>query len=329
MPRPTISEYTARDINILHDLYQYRTLTAKQINIIHFGNREKLDYAYTRLHQLKKENLIEARPLLTELGRKSASCYFLTDKGIAFLIETGRIEPTNARAKDIRIEGRHLPAIVEVNQFYAELTPQWTFQDSREVKRKYHMNRANLIQGSLQNEEGNEFGLYLIQSNPEEETLLKLIKEILNERLKHYFIFCKGREGYIAIKNKVREFEKDLILDHLGILPYNKATEILKNCPNDWDCFSLFNQYGSVHPVQSKYAFTRYTIQHEGEEKFVANYLLGDHMMVYFLRRYNYERYQAEKKKVLLFVWNGQVLDMEEEFHAYPHIEIFPIIIEK
>jgi hypothetical protein len=329
MPRPTINNYTERDINILYDLYQYRTLTVKQINKIYFANREKLDYVYTRLHQFKKENLIETKPLIGEGGRKVASCYFLTDRGITFLEERGMMVPTSLRARDLWVDGKHLPYIVDTNELYAELTPKWKFLDSREVKRKYRMNRANLIQGSIQNEEGNEFGLYLLQSDPEKETVQKIIKEIANERLKRILILCKGHKGYITMKDMLKDVERSLVLDQLCILPYGKSAEILKKYPNDWDYFSLFNHFGSVYPVQSKYSFSRYIIHRNGEEKFVANFLLGDQMMLYFLKRYNHERYQAEKKKVLLFVWNGQVREIEEEFHAYPHIEIFPITIDK
>jgi hypothetical protein len=317
-----IKFFTERDLNILFDLLRYRTLTTNQINNLYFEGKEKRDYLYRKMYLLKKEGLLESRPLIGERGRKKTACYVITNRGIGVLEEEGKIKGQRLSAKDNRVEGSQLYYIVETNELYAQLRLYgWEMQDSREIKRRYQMNRSNLIQGALVNPDKMVLGFYILQSNPDEETVIKIIKEIENARIQQFIIFCKAKEGYDKVQRKLNR-KKGIIGPIIYVIPYEFGINILKQFVTEQDYVNLYNKYGSITSVNHKNLFARYIVHHQGEEKYVANYLLGDQNMLYFLKLYGPDRYQSENRKVLLFAWGGQIEEMEKEFKQYSHIQV-------
>lgn len=327
MAEVAIKNYTERDFNLLLDIFNYRMLTINQINKLHFGNRDNIRYIYLKMHLLKKEGLITTQPIIGDRGRKIAAAYLLTDKGISFLYANNLISH-KMRAKELRAEYHQLQYIIDANDLYAELKHHgWKVLDSRATKRKYNINRANLIQGSLTDVSGVEYGFYTLSHNPEELTVVKILNEINNSQLKNILVFCKSQEAYKLFVDKLKEL-KITTSGVLGVLPFVNAPIILKKIKQESDIVEYITNVDKVIKMTERRGFTRYLIVQNGEERYLANYLYGDQMLLYTL--YNYystDTYQKDGRKVTLLAWKGQDAELRKIFINHPHIQIETIAL--
>jgi hypothetical protein len=310
---------TQRDVDILYDLYRYRTLSVDQLKNVHF--REKPSYIYRKLSLLKQEGFVDSYRLIALKNNKRGGCYYVTEKAIDLLEEYELIDQKR-RARDNKVQGPALPHIIEVNELYVQLTHYgWQFNPSREVKAKFGMNRSAVIKGSLVNRDGKEFVIYLLEENSREDMIEQIAREIQAHDLKHVFLFCKGKESYFGIKRRIER----IIAGTINALPYPFVLRVLKSLNGEQSFQQLFSRYGETQPIQTKHPFTGFIIYHKGEQKYIVNYLLGDQVSKYFLKKYAYDRYEMDGRNVLLFAWQGQLPELQEEFKAYPHIEIVTV----
>ena len=314
---------TERDTNLLFDLYKYRTLSIEQISNVHFNG--KVGYTYRRLYLLKKEGFVHSYPLVRLKNDRRAGCYYITEKGIDILEELEMIDQAR-RARDNKVSGPALPHIIEINELFAQLSPSgWEFRPSREVKAAYGMNRSSLVNGSLVDKSNKEYMVYLLQESSREDTIEQITREIQTHDFEHVLILCKGKESYFDMKQAL---QRVLIAGTVNILLFPFALKVLKALNGEKAYQQLFMKYGPIYPVHTKHDFTRSIIHHQGEDKYLVNYLLGDQVSMYFLKKYTYDRYQMDRRRVMLFAWKGQMLELQEEFNAYPHIELVMVQLQ-
>lgn len=305
-----------RDLNILADLYRYRTLSGQQIKNVHF--REKPKYIYRKLSLLKKEQLIESIQGVWLKNKKKGGCYFITEKGISLLKEHKMIESQQRRARDNKITGPALPHVIEINDLYSELIHYgWEFVPSREVKASEGMNRSALVRGALKDRRGKEYIVYFLEHDSKDETIERIANELKLHSFPNVIVLCKGKESYY----KFQEAAKPVVVSgSLNVIPYPFALQVLKYFTDESIYFQLFSQYGMVTPIQAKNGFAEYEIDCNGEKMYIANYLLGDQMTRHFLSKYGPDRYQVDGRKVLLFAWEAQTLDLQQIIERNPYI---------
>lgn len=313
-----IVNFTERDLNILKDLYDYRTLTTRQVLANYF---DKPAYCYQRMHLLRKDGLINSRPLVGVFGQKQTSCYFITDKGIRLLLREGMIEEPVRKAKNIAVKGPHLRYVTEVNEIYLQLRDHgWLMMSGREVKRKYRLNRSSLIQGMIIDKDKECYGVYLVSDNPVEQTVSKIVTEIGNSRIPSHIVFCKGKNGYEMIRERADRMNV-FVGGSLNILPFSNGVRILKSLRSASCIVNLYGRYGEVSRVNEGRMPYKHVIQHKGEEKYVTQLLTGDLMTHFSLSKYNHDMYKRERKGILVLAWAAQRKEIEKLFQSYPHIE--------
>ncbi|MCF6094517.1 replication-relaxation family protein [Microaerobacter geothermalis] len=307
---------TKRDIDILYNLYRYRTLSIDQIKRLYFV--EKPGYAYRKLYLMKKAGLVESKQMVA-LKNGKGGCYFITEKGIDIL-EEHKLTDKRRRARDNKVENNSLAHFIEINDLLIELSNYlWSFIPSREVKEKRGMNRSALVKGALVDQDNKEYVLYLLENDSKEETIERIVNEIRTHSFSDCLILCKGQESYKKLKPAIKTVA---VAGTLNILPYHFALRTLKQINGETSFVKIFTKYGEVTPIDSVNGFAKYIVDHHGKKKYIANYLFGDQMMLYFLELYTYDKYLMDGKEVLLFAWGGQVEELDNMFSQYPHIEI-------
>lgn len=312
---------TQRDLDILLDLYTYRTLTTDQINKRYFDNRKNKDYLYRRMYLLRKRNLITSYPLLYENGLKKTSCYRLTDKGIRTLIDYGLLDENEV--KKIRSWHFNIPNplqlqfIVDANTVMVELSESgWNMLDSRTVKEEHQMDKNNRVLGMLINQDGHEHALYIFQNNPTDITITRIVNEIQKEKYQNVICLCKGQDGFIKLIREIEQKNKhhSLVTGELSVMPFNLGIEFYKKFNAESQFVKLFTNFGEVKPNSTRLKFTKYCINYQGEDMYLVNMLNNNVVILDILERYSYEHYQLNGIKCVLFAWDSQIQQLKERF---------------
>ncbi|WP_414854188.1 replication-relaxation family protein [Brevibacillus sp. IT-7CA2] len=310
---------TERDIQVLHDLYQYQMLNIKQIRELHFPGSEK--YVYKRLFQLKREGYVKSRPLV-EKGKKVGAGYFITEKGLRIL-EVQGLSNKERRARDNKPSGIRLSSVIERNELYTQLLPyKWSFVNGRDFKKTNGINRGALLSGLFIRQDGKQFVLYILENNTRDQTFLKLQREIKLLSDRNILILCKGP----VIYEKLWEAE-DMHAKELSIIPFPSAIPIMRwYCTNDI-LYQELQRFGVVSTEQNRFHFGDMVVQGEATKYYVANCLMGDKMTLHYLKRYSYDVYQRTGIKVLLLHW--AVGEFQFPFDRYPHVQSVPFYLEE
>lgn len=314
---------TERDEKILRDLFEYRTLTVKQIHELYF-EKTSMNYTYLRLHQLKKAGYVRSQPIVVD-GQKRAACYYLTDAGLKELTERDLKEAENVKSHHLYIKGSQRPYVVELNEIYVGLRKagtRWEVLDSRYVKRMYNLNRANLIQGIITNGE-THYGVYLLLGKPEIETYSRIINEIKRTPISDYIVFAKNEESFEMFMEESKKLGL-VVGGSLKVLPYKLGNQLLQVFRSE---MSLVNKITDTQarPINSKRNF-RYELVENGEKKYVVELLTFDLMQVESLQRYNISAYELERQKVKVYVWSKYLSYFQKLFQKYPHIEFISML---
>lgn len=316
--KTSIRIFTKRDLNILHDLYNYRVLTVQQVLHRYFGGQK---YGYHRMYMLRKDGLVSGGPVVSHGEKGRTSCYYITDKGIRLLLREGIIEKPVRLAKHIRVEGPQIYYLLDVNDIFLELRDWgWVPLSGNDVKRHYKLNRADMIQGMLTDMSGKRYGVYLVSREPEELAVSKVVSDIRKSPIHSSLIFCKGEAGYKLVRRMANEMNT-LVGGSFNVLPYNNGVRILKSLRSTGHVINLYKRYGNnVRRDEHGRRFS-HLIDHNGEEKYIGQLLTGDLMTRFQLARYHRDDYLREGRKVLVLAWSGQREEIEQAYEAYPHIE--------
>ncbi|MDP5276108.1 replication-relaxation family protein [Chengkuizengella axinellae] len=225
-----------QDFRILIDIYTYRVLSVQQLKQIHFPNTS--DYHYRKLRNLYQDGLlIKDRMTDPKSGRKTGTCYYISHKGIEFLIKHGLLnqkdQPFNAaRSHNTKMQ-RH---VLTLNELKVQLT-NWEWIDGRVIKRELPMENNTKIGGALKRDNDTRY-VYLVgeifnRKNPlkveqmlaaHEKRISLIDKEIEKYQLKKVIIFVRTEELYSYFYHNYSGFASECWL-----LPYRWGIYLLKN----------------------------------------------------------------------------------------------------
>ena len=139
-------EWTERDIAILHKLYQVRVLTKSQLEQTFFRDSER--YGSKRLEVMRKEQLVTSKVAWSRDKGSLEASYRITEKGLRLLAQKGLISEGEVRARDLEPTEKQREYIFDVNELHLKCQ-SIPFVDSRLIKRKYHLNRGDLVAGAF------------------------------------------------------------------------------------------------------------------------------------------------------------------------------------
>lgn len=318
------------EMAILYDLYRYRTLSVEQLRNVHFQGKESS--IYVKLHNMKREGLVNSTCRVRKDGKKIAACYYIAEKGIRQLVQQGKIEKPR-RAYDNKPDGKKIPYLIDTNELYVKLHSEgYEMYDSREWKSRFEMDRNAMIKAGLKAADGKEYGVYIFEHDlREEKTLQKFKNEIKNNsQTSRFFIFFKGKNAFEKIFKQMSEVE--FSHKEINMLPLTFGINILKKFNIENQFVKYFTQYGEVkindHSNTITSLFSDYILTVEGEEYYICNYLLRNEVARHYLSNYTYDRYQRDGRKVAVFTWKEtekNLNSIEDDLKQYPHIRVIKI----
>ncbi|MGG1880333.1 hypothetical protein ABDI30_22560 [Paenibacillus cisolokensis] len=335
MPRQR--EWTERDLCILQELYELREMTKKQIAMKHFGSEK---YAHKRLYIMKKEGLITTNVYgKRTAGRTITAAYVrLTEAGMDLLIERGLLDSKNYRARDLGLSIQQRQYITDANELFVQI-PKVPYMDSREIKRKYNLNRGNLTVGGFRSDKG-DYMIYILMPDARDQTLIKIINEIKKQmKLRGFLVYYKSQ----SVKHAFETMSEKMSLVTGGIpvhlLPFNEwGIQITREyvLTNTFlKLQKLLEPYGELKEIgsSSKYGFEYGLVQEErkGQGKgssgpYVIE-LLTMNMMILkrCLTNYSIDTSQRVGRRVLLFCYEEEVERYQQELLGASHVDIVGI----
>lgn len=331
MPRQR--EWTERDVQILHELYQVREMTKQQILQRFFEGNEK--YGSRRLYIIRDEGLVlsAVHGYGSKEKRVRAAYYRLTEAGMHLLRERGVIHETNYRARDLELTVQQRQYIVDANELHLRI-PTVEYMDSRSIKREYQLNRGNLTVGGFRTAHG-DYMIYILHDQATDQTLLKVEMEIrAGDRVNGYLVYHKSqsvktRFESICVERKLVTGGKPVYL-----LPYDELGIGLTR----WhivavDRYAHLQQllvpYGQLVRVKdhSKYGFL-YGLRREGEGKppYLVEQLTGDMLTLgRNLKFYTPEISRREGHRVLVICLEEEVELYQKKMKHERHVEVLGI----
>jgi hypothetical protein len=315
-----VMRITERDLKILDDLYERRTMTVKQIRQLHFVGTEK--YVYHRLYQLKKCGYVKSMPMVKD-GQKTAACYYVTEQGVRLLKESGRIK-TLRRARNNKASGKKIKYVIDTNNLYTTLKGSgWEVVDSRRWKNEKRIDRNTMLRCGLRRKDGKEYNVYIVGAEITDRTLKKIQNEIEKQTLQDIILYKgKGQEQTKEIMKRLRGMMSEIAIKEINLMPFMAGLRILLKFTSEESCKELFKQYGEVLPYSGTYMFANYLIRKHEQEYYLCNHLYGNETAIHWLKRYAVDRYKQDGRKVLLFTWSSYAGMLRQEFEQYPHIEV-------
>ncbi|WP_059051370.1 replication-relaxation family protein [Paenibacillus senegalimassiliensis] len=335
MPRQR--EWTDRDLSILQELYELREMTKKQIAVKHFDSEK---YAHKRLYVMKKEGLITTNVYGKRTAGQTVTAAYvrLTEAGMDLLIERGLLDCKNYRARDLGLSIQQRQYITDANELFVQI-PEVPYMDSRQIKRKYNLNRGNLTVGGFRSDKG-DYMIYILMPDARDQTLVKIINEIKKHmKLRGFLIYYKSQ----SVKRAFETMSEKMNLVTGGIpvhlLPFNEwgiqitREYILTN--TFLKIQKLLEPYGELKEVggSSKYGFEYGLVQEErtGQGKgssgpYVIELLTMNMMTLKrCLTNYSIGVSQTVGRRVLLFCYEDEVEWYKQELSSAAHVDVVGI----
>lgn len=339
--KPVVKRIQKLDISILYGLYNFRVMSTDQVR-----RRYNLSpsYVYKKLEILRNTGWIISEPIngFTNKQRRQGSFHRISETGIACLRKQGY--PVERSADELRTNKRHLPYLLHANDIFVDLEPfGWAMQDSRAVKKKYHMNRGNNLQGILKGPSGNEFIFYVLMESTTEKTLARIASEIASntkiDRMRteiptsNYIVFVRGQKAY---QQAVSYFytDKDVITttQQLKVMPTTFAKQYLSKFHGPQELFDFLTNHGIQDITDQKlpnlrklYKGLSTIVKHQGEEKYLVNLLDSDLIKLFDMHAYRKEQYLLDGRKILAITTNALFRSHQEILETIQHVELYPI----
>lgn len=328
MKRNRAREWTDRDGEVLTDLYHMRESSKERLVEKHFAGRES--YGKKRLEVMKREWLLAVKRMGIP-GQKGAVAYcMITEKGIRLLVERGIIPEKDARARDLKLTEKQRAYIMDANEIHFKLNlPQLTFLNSRQIKRKFQLNRGNLVAGAFSMGDKDHF-LYVLQEEVKEHTLRRIAKELgeVKPGMGGYLVYAKSAEAKEALECTLEKLEIVTGGLPIHVLPINeRGFEITRRLIFGKELPSLVESYGKLVIKPSDYGFEYGMKCRDGTNKYVLEYLTGDRMVMdRSLRMYKGVKSNGKSQGVLLFCWEEDAEAMRERVKLIPYnVEIISL----
>src|SRR5699024_5883876 len=216
-------------------------------------------------------------------------------------------------------------------------------QDSREVKRKYNMNRGDSLQGIFTSPKNKEYIFYVLKESTTERTLAKIAKEIeshskvdrmqTNRPTSNYIIFVRGQKSYEQVVNTFYN-DKDVLTttQQLKVMPSVFAKMYFRLFYDEVELINYLIYHGisdvtrQVFPKLTKsYKGLSTIVKHKGNEKYLLNLLDSDLIKIHDVHSYRKEQYQLDGKKILAITTNALLKKHQEMLRSIKHIDWYPI----
>lgn len=347
-----VNRLVQQDLDIMHTLYMYRALTTQQIQTM--SNLGKW-YVYKKLSALCNSGYTTRNEVAGYIvGQRRQGNYFrITEKGISCLREYGY--EVNKTANELRVTKFYLPFLLTMNDIMLELQEwDWKFADSREVKAKYQLNRSSSIQGSLTNKFNTEYICYVVMKSISAMNLAKIDAEIRSEDFAKYIMFTRTELAYQKVINQLLHSNSVAVSKELKIFPQVFGVYYLSTYQNDKQFFydlekfshekysfkthseiieDMYDDAPDKTPLTFKTNFESnlnldgltYIAEHNGKEKYVVNMLDTDLVKVYNISHYTVEKYNIDKRPVLVIT--NEILESTHRdlLHSTKHVEYYTL----
>lgn len=332
---PKQREWTERDLLILQALYELRELTKQQVTAKYFNGNVK--YANKRLYIMRCEGLIVTQVYgrRIEQHTRVAAYIRITERGMELLVAKKRIEVSSYRARDMGLTAKQRQYIIDANELHLRI-PEIPFLDSRRIKKKYHLNRGDLLLGCFETTQG-DYTIYMLNVETKPQTLIKIVTEIRSSKqlqVKGYLIFYK----HISVKRRFVELceQEGLVTGGIPIylLPYDElGIDLTRWYILASDRYAYLQQvlasYGQLVRVKErdKYGFL-YGLRREGEGKppYLVEQLTGDMLTLRRnLKFYTPEISRREGHRVLVICLEEEVAHYQKLMEHERHVDVLGI----
>lgn len=332
------------DLSILEGLYDYRILSTDQIQRRHGMTQW---YVYRKLRLLRNSGMISSHPVVRyRVDQRSQGKYHrITGKGLSVLRKHGwYIDKT---VQQLEVAEKQIPFLLATNDIMVDLEPYgWVLSDSREVKERFHTNRSDLVQGTLQNAHTNskEYALYTFLHTTSEKNVAKMVREMKNYtdmrensgKLRDYIIFTRGRDSLEKVVDYILNKTELMVLARVGslkIFPFTFGKYYLRKFDDESEVRSyvggtlgneiVFRRILGATDVRAKYAGLNCIVEHRGEEKYFMNLVDMDLKKVFHIQQYHRDDFEQDGRKVLVCALNNMQVDFYRKlFKNYHHVEI-------
>jgi|GEM_PF-6471570 len=326
--------WTERDIRILEDLHKSRVLTKGQIRERYFGGRE--GYCTWRMHVMKKEGMVSSKVTWSEEKGRVEAHYRIGERGIRLLVERGKVSETEAeevRARDLEPTIKQREYLLDVNELrYRCGVSVEAFLNSREVKRKYQLNRGNLVAGAFMVEGRGDYGIYLLNGGVWESTVKRVIEEIRGFHwVAGYLVYCKDERARWLFEGIANDKGLSTGGRPVHVLLYEERgiwiTKEFILGKTEERILEWLRPYGAAGVIpESRYGF-RYGMKGaDGRDYYVIEMLTGDWAGLYrVLRNYEGKTRDGRALPALLFCWQEDEGIIRRRVEGVSWVEVVPV----
>lgn len=304
-------------LDILEDLYYFRTLTIEQIKYVFFPDSS--DYVYRKMRDMDKNGLVES----VRFGR--AARYQITQNGIDLLVEEGRLTSAR-RVRDNTPEERDVKRIVRANDVYAYLSPfGFKITEMREWKSKYGINRNAWVAAGVETLDMKKaYSVYFLLDNMRDEDIFRIRSEMQHSEVSRYIMIFNDLRVYQKYVSNLTSTEKGLL--ELLLLSSEDLRLAFPLFPSETSYIRLYERFGCVEyhdTPSSETSFAEHLLTIEdGSEYYICNFLFLDMAKLYQVQSYRYDG-----RKVALFCFPHGKAIAQTQLGERDHIEYFTVNI--
>ena len=330
-------------VKIMQAMYTYYGLSTKAVTRYFTFDSSK---TYTMISRyLRPNNLITTKPQLGRHGNKLTSVYFLTQKGIDYLLENGYAKYYR-RANNNTVQVKDLAKLNALNDLYFTLDNSWNGVPARDYKvsgteimlgsekvkgKGARLHNNSYVDSVFYNNETNTayFAYYMFEHNKNH--INKIIKELIRhqDNVDKVIMICQKPETLELVQEKINRklSSRELFLLRLHVISSDMARFTLNSVLTP---SSLQNMVKKFHPdwqgsKTHEQTFAKLLLEKEGDRCYVSEFLSRDLALIKEMRRYTREKYEFHKKPVLLLSWYRDLEYLSDKLSDYRHIRIAPV----
>lgn len=292
----TVKRLTERDLLILKKLYKYRLLSTEQLMVIFGMSRLSVN---NKMYIFRNSGYVLSYPLADDKGYRSGAYHRISETGIHCLRKQGMVVERSANG--LRVNKYHVEYLLNAYDLAIELSPYgWDYDDSRDAKEKYRLNRQSGLHGLLTSPQGTESSLYIMLNDIYPRSLGKIIREIEYSRIHNHLILTRGQPSFNSITGGLLK-QGVVVGGGIKVMPYRFGMNYLKISHTENHLVKFYTILGlSNISINTENKLFDYVVEHEGEEKYLVDLLDTDLMKIHKLSQYRKEHYEHDGRKVLL-----------------------------
>ena len=216
-----------RDIRILEELYKHRILTIDQLTS-RFDYKKS--YMYKLVSNLFKSGLVltgDVKGFTNQSGIRGRY-YRISNRGINFLRDNGY--DLSYSAEDLKVSDLRVPTEIMFNNIYLDFSSRsWSVQGSREVKKKYGINRGDNLNGVLSSPVLKDYPFYIFLENTSDKWLKRVVNEINKYSFSDIILFTVSKSTFEQVINEMLEHADVFTYSTFRIMPMKYGTRYMLN----------------------------------------------------------------------------------------------------